>query len=92
MIRETLLVQLDNIIERLSQHLPQAEVRCGWTEESREAMRSFFEQMRIDASAGKELKFLPEYVSLLRGLDHWGIASGPLFEAAAEIGMLARQT
>jgi hypothetical protein len=92
MVRRTLLVQLDSVIERLSQGLSEAEIRCGWTEESREAMHRFFDQMRSDATTGKELKSFPQYVGLVRGLDSWGIAGGELFEAAVKIGSLARQT
>ena len=91
LMTQTLLERLDNILERLSMPLPEAEVQQGWTEQSRDAMRTFFLQMRSDAAARKDLKSIPHYVGLLRGLDHWGIAGGELFEAAARIGSLVTQ-
>jgi hypothetical protein len=89
MTRQDLVVRLDDIIERLSGPLPEAELRHGWTEQSRKAMGIFFTRMRGDVVAGKDLKSFPEYVGLVRGLDHWGIGGGELFRAAAELGSLA---
>jgi hypothetical protein len=91
LINQALLGCLDNIIDRLSTPLPEAEVQQGWTEQARDAMRAFFLQMRSDAAALKDLKSIPYYVSVVRGLDHWGIAGGELLEAAAKIGSLVRK-
>jgi hypothetical protein len=89
MARQALLARLDDMIERLSGVLSDAELRHGWTDRSRLAMLNFFENMRRDAAAGKSLKTIPNYVSIVRGLDHYGISGGALFQAAAEIGDLA---
>jgi hypothetical protein len=90
MDREKLRGRLDDIIEKLSRPLPPAELQHGWTEQSKTAMRSLFERMRADLTAGKELKSVPHYIAVVRGLDHWGIASGELFDSAANIGSLAK--
>jgi hypothetical protein len=90
MSRQALLALLNDMIERLALALPDVEVRHGWTDQSRTAMRTLFEQMRADLLQGNDLKSVPHYVALVRGLDHWGIGGGELYKAAALIGSIAR--
>jgi hypothetical protein len=77
--------RVNALIALLGGELSDADRSCGWTEESRDAMRVFFEKFRADILSGKDLREKPEYASVARGLDHWGISSGGLFEAAVAV-------
>jgi hypothetical protein len=80
------------MIDELSRELSPADKRDGWTEASRDAIRAFFQQMRADIVAGKEVSNVPQYIAVVRGLDHWGIGAGRLFEKAATIGKMVRDS
>jgi hypothetical protein len=90
MDQEDMVAKLDAILVRLSAPVSTVEAAEGWTAESKSAMTNFFERMRADVIRGLDVRSNPAYVSVTRGLDHWGIASGGLFEAAAAISSLAR--
>jgi hypothetical protein len=48
-------------------------------------MLALFARLAADLSAGIDFRTKPEYGTLIRGLDHWGISKGELFEAAVKI-------
>ncbi len=90
--RLSVLVRIEAMLAALSEELSAAERRFGWTDASRIVARALFEQMRTDVEAGKDVWSMPQYVSIVRGLDHWGISGGPLFEKAAAIGRMGRDS
>lgn len=88
--RSALLAEIDAILCALSEELSDADRSGGWTPPSVEAMQAFFGRMRLDIVALADLSAHPEYLSIGRGLDHWGVGSGPLFEQALRISAAAR--
>ena len=89
---QTVLKKIDLILARLSTPPTEEEARNGWTRESKAGMHTLFHKMREDALQEKELSSVPEYVGLARGMDHWGISGGSLFDAASDIGALCSGT
>jgi hypothetical protein len=90
MDRQAFVAKLDTLIEWLSKPLTAEDTRHGWRDQSRSAILNLVEEMRADALRGRELRSVPHYVGVVRGLDHWGISGGDLFDAVAAIGALAR--
>jgi hypothetical protein len=88
--RATLLVEIDTMLDGLSGALGTTDLRGGWGPDCQRAMRSLYERFREDVRSGVDVSRVPEYVSTVRGLDHWGVSSGPLFERAARISVIAR--
>lgn len=88
---DDLMSCIDAMIAMLSSDLSNDDRRCGWTESSRKAIRIFFEQMRIDVMKGESIVKMPQYTGIVRGLDHWGVTRGRLFEKAATIAKIVRQ-
>ena len=76
-----LTVIVDQIISRLSEPLPEEEIKNGWSETSQKAMLSFFRDLRIKLSQGEVLP----YLGILRGLDHWGVEGGEIFHLVAQL-------
>jgi hypothetical protein len=89
--QSALLEEIDAIQSALSNDLSDADRRGGWTPPSQEAMQAFFRRMRLDIVALADLSAYPEYASIGRGLDHWGVGSGPLFEQALRISAAVRR-
>lgn len=90
-LRTSLMEQVQRIIQELASALPQEELDCGWTDESRESMLVFFKELRQDAEAGVPLSKRPEYATVVRLLDYWGISEGPLCDHALEISACVRE-
>ena len=65
------------LIEKLSQSLSNEDLACGWREKSQEAMLRLFKRMLNDLKC-KTPQIKDEYLTIIRGLDHWGIEDGPL--------------
>ncbi|HEY5955940.1 MAG TPA: hypothetical protein VIV60_05280 [Polyangiaceae bacterium] len=91
MARLDVLERIDLMLGALSEDLSPVDRSFGWTEASRNAMHAFFAEMRADVLAGKDVAKIPQYVSVVRGLDHWGISGGRLFEASATIARMVRE-
>ena len=87
-----LLSRIEAMIVELSKKLSLSDLGDGWTDASRDATRAFFEQMRVDVATGKNVSKVLYYVAVVRGLDHWGIGGGRLFEEAAAIGEMVRDS
>lgn len=85
MTRNEIVSKLETIINKLEKELPPPEIKNGWTEDSREGMLKFFQLLHSDLTSGAEVANRTEYVTIPRGLDHWGITGGELFEEAAKI-------
>ncbi len=83
MTQETLLQEIDSMIQALSSPLPTSEIKEGWTPESQAAMLQFFQDLK--AKILKE-ETLP-YLSISRGMDFWGITGGKLIDKAAFISV-----
>ena len=90
-LRSLLIELVQRITVDLASPLPREELEYGWTEESREAMLALFERLRQDVEAGVRLRHRPEYFTILRGLDHWGISEGPLLQRASRISSDSRR-
>ena len=69
------------LLESLACPLSAIEAADGWTSESKSAMKVFSENLRKQLHSGN---FLPP-LNISRALDHWGVVSGELLEAAAKI-------
>jgi hypothetical protein len=76
--------KIEEVLLHLRSGLSEEDVRSGWTERAREAMIVFFDRMLRDVHTGQSLMPL-EYRTILRGLDHWGVMEGELFDQSAEI-------
>jgi hypothetical protein len=88
MNRGALVSEVDLILDALGGELSAEDRRGGWSGGSQEAMRVFFSKLRLDLLGSVDVAARPEYVSIVRGLDHWGVTSGPLFEQCANISYL----
>lgn len=76
-----LVTTIDDLIQKLSRPLDADELLHGWSEPSQEAMLKFFQDLRLKLEAGERVP----YLSIVRGLDHWGISGGELFQEAAKV-------
>ena len=88
---QELVAHVDAVIGRLNGQLTEEDRRCGWNDKCRIAMREFFERLRDDITAGEEVASIPHYVTVGRGLDHWGIGDGELFTQAVTISNMVRK-
>jgi len=77
--------RIEKLINKLSRQLPPQEIQNGWTEDSRKAMLDFFQRLHSDLVAGVAVSTKTEYITIPRGMDHWGITDGELLEEAAKI-------
>jgi hypothetical protein len=91
MSRRALVARLDPLIVRLGRPATSDELLHHWTNSSKAAFAKLLGEMRSDALAGKELGSVTHYVTMLRGLDTWGISSGDLSEAIGDVEALARE-
>jgi hypothetical protein len=89
---ENLLARIDVMVAELSKPVSAGDRRDGWTDASRDVMHAFFQQMRADVVAGRDVSKVPHYVGVVRGLDHWGISGGRLFEEAAALGRMVKDS
>jgi hypothetical protein len=77
-----LIQKIQTVMSDLSAALTEVEAAGGWTEESKNAILMFFQDLLLEVESGKEIP----YVGLVRGLDAWGInRGGTLYEKAMEI-------
>ena len=81
---KSIQAQIKDIITKLSKSLSNEDLACGWREQSREAMLKFFKTMFEDLEKNPP-RIKIEYMTIARGLDHWGIDGGRLEEQAIKI-------
>ncbi len=82
---EDIAQRVNHMVDRLSEPLSEPEFKSGWTQESKDAMREFFARLRDDLAGGRKVADVPEYRSISRGMDHWGIVEGELLDEADTI-------
>ena len=83
--------QIEALIERLSKPLNPVETQNGWTDEAKDAALALLQRLQIDMRNEIQVSEIPEYRSIARGLDHWGIESGELLEDFADLSHSIRQ-
>lgn len=81
MIIQTVEQKIDDVIAELSTSVSASESTDGWTLESKKAIKVYFENLRLKLQAKEPLPPL----DVCRGMDHWGVISGPILEKAAQI-------
>jgi hypothetical protein len=88
MNRDTLIHELSELNVVLSAPLSESERANGWTLESQQATLQLLGEIM---TALRENRDLPAHLSLGRGLDHWGVEGGPLFEKTCAVSNHLRQ-
>jgi len=81
MIEQTVEREIEAMLARLSAPLSAEEAADGWTNQSKSATKVLFEDIRQKLQRGESLPLL----NISRSLDHWGVVSGNLLDAAARI-------
>jgi hypothetical protein len=90
--QDALLVEIDAVLAALAGSLTQADRDGGWSLDSQAAMRGYYERMRGDLVAGADLAAEPAYETVIRGLDSWGVSSGPLCDRCLDISATIRHS
>ncbi len=83
--RDAVIRRVIAVIDRLSRPLTVSDIAGGWSEESRAALLGFFKRLCDDLKGGTPAFHKPEYMSIARGMDTWGIIDGDILEEAASI-------
>ena len=83
--------RIDTLIKRLSKPLTSVDTQDGWTDEAKDAALALLQRLQSDIHNEVQVREIPEYRSLARGLDHWGIESGEVLEDFAELSQSIRQ-
>lgn len=78
------------LIARLSGSLTSVDCDDGWTEEARDAILALLRRLQNDLRNDIQVDEVPEYRSMARGLDHWGIEGGEIMERVAELSQAVR--
>lgn len=81
MFNQTIEQKINEVIADLSVPVSASEAADGWTAESKQAIKKYFENLKQKLLAGEELPSL----DVCRGMDHWGVVNGPILEKAAQI-------
>lgn len=84
--------RIDTLIQRLSKPLTSIDTQDGWTDEAKDAALSLLQRLQSDILNDVQVSEVPEYRSIARGLDHWGIEGGDILESFAELSQSIRQT
>ena len=84
--REEIISDIQMFYIELSKPFSEEDLKGGWSEKSRQSCIKLFKQMESDLrDKNINLKNKIEYITLVRGLDYWGITKGKLFEQALTI-------
>ena len=75
-ISKETLNAIDSLITELSAPALPIEIESGWDQESKHAIKKYFDEIREGLYTNSSLPSL----NVIRGLDHWGISSGDLFK------------
>jgi len=81
MVNQAIYQKIGDIIAELSAPVSASEAEDGWTLESKKAIKAYFENLRQKLQKGEALPPL----DVCRGMDHWGVISGPILEKVAQI-------
>lgn len=81
--KETVLINVRWMIDRLSRPLSVSDLQYGWIEESRLVFLAYFQDLEQKLIAEQPIPAL----NIPRGMDTWGILGGNLFQMAAEISV-----
>jgi len=87
MKRQEIIQAIEELKAALTAPLPGEELANGWTPKSQEATLALLHEIEEALPAKRELPSL----SIGRGLDHWGVEGGPLFEMACELSNCLRE-
>jgi len=83
--------RIDTLIMRLSKPLTSIDTQDGWTDDAKDAALTLLQRLQVDIRAEVQVSEVPEYRSIARGLDHWGIEEGEILEDFAGLSQLIRQ-
>lgn len=83
--RTNVIDKVEGVIRTLSASLPADELANGWNDESQRAMLAYFLDLRGRLRRGEIPKDTD--LTIVRGLDHWGVLNGRLLREAAEISV-----
>ncbi|MCJ8267919.1 MAG: hypothetical protein MJK04_00780 [Psychrosphaera sp.] len=75
----SLITKIDVLVKKLGDELAPEDIKGGWTDKRREDTTKLLTDLKVDIKAGKTI----DNLSIPRGLDYWGIFSGPLLEETA---------
>lgn len=77
----SILTKIDLIVEVLATQVTVAETKDGWTQQSKDIFKVFFEDLRDKLQRAEEIPPL----SISRATDTYGIMGGDTLELAAQI-------
>jgi hypothetical protein len=80
--------EIRSLIATLSEPLEQEEISAGWTGQAQQAMLKLLGEIDHDIEAGNSL---PKNLSIGRGLDHWGVEDGELFQRMCALSNCLRE-
>ncbi|HEY0199050.1 MAG TPA: hypothetical protein VGC19_11010 [Rhodanobacter sp.] len=81
------LSEIDLVLRKLDNPLTDDDITNGWSTESQQAARTYFQSLK---SALTSNSILPP-LGIVRGLDHWGVTGGDLLREIARITNLLRK-
>ncbi len=79
--------RIEALIQKLSLPPSAVEIRQGWNEKSKIAMKNLLDDLLSKLRAGLPLP----PVSISRGMDTWGVTSGEILEEGAAISNQLRR-
>ena len=91
MTKDDIIINIDNVLDRLSRPLPKEELEQGWSESSKEAIKQILLNLRSDLISNTDKKMIAkhvEYYTMSRGLDWSGIQHGELLDDVSHISAL----
>jgi hypothetical protein len=83
-MKARLIQETEAFLAALSAPLSNEEIKNGWSVQSQKAMSNFFAGIQADLMSGKNTD-RSVLQGIVRGLDHWGVEGGPLFETACAL-------
>ena len=87
---KNLRINVDRLVQLLSEPVSADEANCGWSMPAKEGMRKFMTKLLSDIDHDPFFYQKLEYRTIARGLDHWGVLSGQLCDELTDISSLIR--
>ncbi|MCX5658804.1 MAG: hypothetical protein NTW19_03670 [Planctomycetota bacterium] len=87
MKRHEIILEVEELVAALAAPLPELELANGWSAACQTATRSLLQGIAEDLRTRKRIP----HMTIGRGLDHWGVEGGPLFERACVISNHLRE-
>ena len=84
---DTVVQEIDLVIESLGSPVTAKEASDGWTSKSKMAVHALMKSLKEKLQSGTELPPM----SISKALDHWGVIDGEILERVAEISNQIRQ-